>query len=33
MDDKLNNVKEILRKYDQLHLIRFYAELTEAQKS
>ena len=33
MDDKLNNVKEILRKYDQLHLISFYAELTEAQKS
>lgn len=33
MDDKLNLVKEILKKYGQEHLIQFYSELTESQKS
>lgn len=33
MEDKLNKVKEILSKYNQEHLIQFYPELTENQKS
>lgn len=33
MDDKLSIVKEILEKYNQKHLIQFYNELTESQKS
>lgn len=33
MDDKLTNVKDILNKYNQQHLIQFYSELTESQKS
>lgn len=33
MEDKLKIVKEILSKYGQEHLIQFYAELTENQKS
>ena len=33
MDDKLNTVKSILKKYNQEHLIRFIGELTEKQKS
>lgn len=33
MEDKLNKVKEILSKYNQEHLIQFYHELTENQKS
>lgn len=33
MEDKLKIVKEILKKYDQEHLIRFYSELTDVQKS
>ena len=33
MEDKLNKVKEILSKYNQEHLIQFYSELTENQKS
>lgn len=33
MEDKLKIVKEILKKYNQEHLIQFYAELTESQKS
>lgn len=33
MDDTLNTVKSILRKYNQEHLIRFIGRLTEKQKS
>ena len=33
MDDKLNLVKELLKKYNQEHLIQFYSELTESQKN
>ena len=33
MDDKLIIVKEILKRYNQEHLIQFYHELTETQKS
>lgn len=33
MENKLKIVKEILKKYDQLHLLQFYSELTEEQKS
>lgn len=33
MENKLKIVKEILNKYDQLHLLQFYSELTEEQKS
>ena len=33
MEDKLKIVKEILSEYGQEHLIQFYAELTEKQKS
>ena len=33
MEDKLKIVKEILKKYNQEHLIQFYAVLTESQKS
>lgn len=33
MDDKLNTVREILKKYNQEHLLQFYSELTENQKS
>ena len=33
MDDKLIIVKEILKRYNQEHLIQFYSELTETQKS
>ena len=33
MDDKLSLVKETLKKYNQEHLIRFYPELTEEQKT
>ena len=33
MDNKLDKVKEILMKYEQTHLIQFYSELTETQKS
>ena len=33
MKDKLYIVKEILSKYHQEHLLRFYRELTEEQKS
>ena len=33
MESKLDIVKKILTKYEQLHLIRFYSELTEEQKS
>ena len=32
MDDKLNIVKNILKKYNQEHLLRFYTELTEVQR-
>ena len=33
MEDKLSEVKKILSKYNQEHLIQFYSELTEKQKS
>ena len=33
MDDKLTLVKDLLKKYNQEHLLRFYSELTEEQKS
>ena len=33
MEDKLSEVKKILSKYSQEHLIQFYSELTEKQKS
>ncbi len=33
MDDKLNTVKSILKKYNQEHLLQFYSELTDSQKS
>lgn len=33
MEDKLKIVREILKKYNQEHLIQFYSELTESQKS
>lgn len=33
MDDKLQIVKEILKKYNQTHLLQFYSELTDLQKS
>ncbi len=33
MDDTLNTVKSILKKYNQEHLINFINELTETQKS
>ncbi len=33
MDDTLNTVKGILKKYTQEHLISFYSQLTETQKS
>ena len=33
MDDKLILVKEILKNYNQEHLIQFYSELTEIQKA
>ena len=33
MDDKLKIVKEKLEKYNQQHLIQFYSELTDVQKS
>ena len=33
MEDKLSEVKKILNTYHQEHLIQFYAELTETQKS
>lgn len=32
MDDKLNIVKNLLKKYNQEHLLRFYTELTEVQR-
>ena len=33
MDDKLKKAKEILKKYNQEHLLQFYNELTDAQRS
>ena len=33
MDNKLEEVKQILKKYDQEHLIRFYDELTDDEKN
>ncbi len=33
MDDKLDIVKNLLKKYNQEHLLQFYSELTEKQKS
>lgn len=33
MDDKLNRVKELLKKYEQEHLLQFYPELTESQRA
>ena len=33
MQDKLTQVREILKKYDQEHLLKFYPELTDSQKS
>lgn len=33
MDDKLSIVKDILKKYNQQHLIQFFNELTELQKN
>ena len=33
MENKLNIAKEILGKYNQLHLLQFYSELTDEQKS
>ena len=32
MEDRLNEVKKILKKYNQEHLIQFYPELTDEQK-
>lgn len=32
MDDKLNKIKNILKKYNQEHLLLFYNDLTESQK-
>ena len=29
MEDKLNKAKEILKKYNQEHLLQFYDELSE----
>lgn len=33
MEDKLKTVKSILKKYDQEHLLNFYGELTDSQKT
>lgn len=33
MEDRLNEVKKILKKYNQEHLIQFYPELTDEQKT
>ena len=33
MDDKLKRAKELLKKYDQEHLLHFYNELTDIQRS
>ena len=33
MEDKLNIVKEILKKYNQEHLLYFYDELSEEQQN
>lgn len=33
MEDKLNKAKEILKKYNQEHLLQFYDELSEEQKN
>ena len=33
MDDKLKKAKEILKKYNQEHLLQFYNELTDAQRA
>lgn len=33
MEDKLNTVRSILKKYNQEHLLQFYSELTESQRS
>ena len=33
MEDRLNEVKKILNKYNQEHLIQFYPELTDEQKT
>lgn len=33
MDDKLSTVRDVLKKYNQEHLIRFIGELTEQQKT
>ena len=33
MDHNLNKVKEILKEYEQEHLLQFYRELTESQRA
>ena len=33
MENKLSKVRDILKKYNQEHLLQFYNELTESQKS
>ena len=33
MEDKLNEAKQILKEYNQEHLLQFYDELSEEQKN